>query len=24
LAPDGSLIVSDDSNGMIYRISAAE
>jgi glucose/arabinose dehydrogenase len=24
LAPDGSLIVSDDSNGTIYRISAAE
>ena len=24
LAPDGSLIVSDDSNGMIYRISAAQ
>jgi glucose/arabinose dehydrogenase len=24
LAPDGSLIVSDDSNGMIYRISAGE
>jgi glucose/arabinose dehydrogenase len=24
LAPDGSLIVSDDSNGLIYRISAAQ